>query len=81
MTEGSYGFNLYTSSPYVQPGGNLPNAGYLRVTMSSDSAKVEYVNTSTGNITYTYYIQPSVTVDPDYFITNLSMNQFSQPSL
>jgi hypothetical protein len=71
MTE--YGFDLYDASSYVQTEnsilGNLPNAGHLRVTVSSDEATVEYVRSaisgdgiSNGAISYSYDILPTISV-------------------
>jgi hypothetical protein len=61
-----YGFDLYDSSPYVVTGGNLPNAGHLRVTVSPDETTVEYVRSAisgdtgvtNGEISHSYTIQP-----------------------
>ncbi|MGC1375846.1 MAG: metallophosphoesterase [Anaerolineales bacterium] len=60
MTEGSYGFSLYSESdPYTLK--VLPNAGYLRVTVSPSNVAVQYVDTTTGNITYSYTIGNTAT--------------------
>jgi hypothetical protein len=61
------GFGLYDDSPYVQTNppyglGNLPNAGHLRVTVSPDETKVEYVRSAisgdtgvtNGAVSYSY---------------------------
>ena len=72
-----YGFDLYADSPYVVSGGNLPNAGHVRVTVSDGETLVEYVRSAisgdtgvtNGEIAYSYSIEPSFTlttlVDPD----------------
>ena len=57
-----YGFDQYDDSPYVQSGGNLPNAGHIRVTMTQDQALVEYVRSEeggggiNGDVDYAYTI-------------------------
>jgi phosphodiesterase/alkaline phosphatase D-like protein len=64
-----YGFDLYDGSPYVVSGGNLPNAGHLRVTVSPDETTVEYVRSAisgdtgvtNGEISHSYTILPSET--------------------
>jgi hypothetical protein len=58
MTNGSYGFNLYSESDLYTIR-VLPNAGYLRVTVSPVVTTVDYINTVTGNVTYTYTIDPN----------------------
>ena len=77
MGSGDYGFDLYDDSPYVQPGGNLPNAGHLRVTVSPGDVLVEYVRSTisgdTGvanrEVSYSYIISGTtydltIAVDP-----------------
>jgi hypothetical protein len=76
MGSGDFGFDLYDDSPYVQPGGNLPNAGHLRVTVFPNNVLVEYVRSaitgdgiSNGDISYSYYISDithdlTIAVDP-----------------
>ena len=62
MTEGSYGFGLYSESdPYTIK--VLPNAGYLRVTVSTADVTVDYINTTTGNNTYSYTIDNPLPVE------------------
>ena len=57
-----YGFDQYDDSPYVQSGGNLPNAGHVRVTVTQDEALVEYVRSeeggggTNGDVDYAYTI-------------------------
>jgi hypothetical protein len=66
------GFGLYDDSTYVQTNppyglGNLPNAGHLRVTVSPDKTKVEYVRSAisgdtgvtNGAVSYSYTIAAS----------------------
>ena len=60
---GDYGFDLYDNSPNVVSGGNLPNGGHLRVTVSSSAATVEYVRSAisgdsvdNGVVSYSYTI-------------------------
>ncbi|MBK6283475.1 MAG: BACON domain-containing protein [Draconibacterium sp.] len=68
-----YGFDLYDASSYVQTEnsilGNLPNAGHLRVNVSSGKATVEYVRASisgdgvtNGSVSYAYDILPAISV-------------------
>ncbi len=65
------GFDLYTSTGYVVSGGNLPNAGHIRATVSPDETLVEYVRSAisgdtgvtNGQIDHPYTIEPSVTLD------------------
>jgi hypothetical protein len=64
-----YGFNLYTQSPYVQPGGNLPNSGYLRITISPSQATVDYVKTDDGSVAYSYTIAPNNSTVTNHTIT------------
>jgi phosphodiesterase/alkaline phosphatase D-like protein len=62
-----YGFDIYDDSNYVVSGGNLPNAGHLRIEVSSNVATVEYVRSAiaadtgvtNGNIAYSYTITPN----------------------
>jgi len=62
-----YGFDLYDSSDYVVSGGNLPNAGHVRVTVSPDQTIVEYVRSAiasdagvtNGRIDHQYTIAPA----------------------
>ena len=63
------GFNLYTQSPYVQTGGNLPNSGYLRITISPSQAMVDYVKTDNGSVAYSYTINPNKSTGTNYTIT------------
>ena len=64
MANGDYGFDLYDDSPYVVSGGNLPNAGHLRVTVGGDQATIEYVRSAisgdtgvtNGEISHTFTI-------------------------
>jgi hypothetical protein len=50
-----YGFNLYhESDPYTNK--VLPNSGHLRVTVFPSETTVDYVNTNTGLVTYSYTI-------------------------
>ena len=62
-----YGFDQYDDSPYVQSGGNLPNAGHVRVTVTGDEALVEYVRSEeggggiNGNVDYAYTISKTST--------------------
>ena len=61
------GFNLYTSSPYVVDGGNLPSPGHLRVSVDpgANEATVDYVrsaisgdsNITNGQVQYSYNIE------------------------
>jgi PhoD-like phosphatase len=62
------GFDLYTSSPYVVSGGNLPNAGHVRVRVNYPSpnlATVDYVRSAisgdsgvtNGQVSHTYTIE------------------------
>jgi hypothetical protein len=51
-----FGFDLYDSSPYVMPGGNLASGGHLRVTVNSNNATVAYVGAGTGQVLYSYTI-------------------------
>jgi hypothetical protein len=60
-----YGFDLYDDSPRVVSGGNLPNSGHLRVTVSPGETTVEYVRSAisgdgvtNGVVSYSYTIQP-----------------------
>jgi putative ABC transport system ATP-binding protein len=56
------GKSTLPNSPYVMPGGNLPNSGYLRITISSDNALVEYVKSAGANVgavQYSYRIDPN----------------------
>ena len=60
---GDYGFDLYDNSPNVVSGGNLPNGGHLRVTVSPSAATVEYVRSAisgdsvdNGVVSYSYTI-------------------------
>ena len=70
------GFDLYSSSPYVQSGGNLSNSGHLRVTVSGDEATVDYVRSAisgdgvtNGQVSYSYTIHPpSVNVNAKVFL-------------
>jgi len=60
-----YGFDLYDSSPYAVSGGNLPNAGHVRVTVSPDETTVEYVRSAisgdtgvtNGEVSHLYTIE------------------------
>ncbi|MFN2174032.1 MAG: dockerin type I domain-containing protein, partial [Candidatus Promineifilaceae bacterium] len=63
-----YGFDLYDDSPYAVSGGNLPNAGHLRIDVTADLATVRYVRAAiagdtgitNGSVSYTYTVTPSV---------------------
>ncbi|NPV04888.1 MAG: hypothetical protein HPY67_09170 [Syntrophaceae bacterium] len=66
-----YGFDLYDTSPYVVSGGNLPNAGHVRVTVTPTAATVDYIRScitgdgcTNGTIAHTYTIAPNVTPCP-----------------
>ena len=66
------GFDLYDNSPYVQTNppyglGNLPNAGHLRVTVSPDGTKVEYIRSAVSGDTGVTNREVSYS----YTITNL----------
>ncbi|GAG56290.1 unnamed protein product [marine sediment metagenome] len=58
-----YGFDLYVDSPYVISGGNLPNSGHVRVTVSPGEATVEYVRSEAtsgginGTVEYSYTVE------------------------
>ena len=51
-----YGFDLYDGSTYDISGGNLPNAGHVRVTVSPTQATVAYYRIDTAGVTYSYTI-------------------------
>ena len=52
-----YGFGLYSESdPYTTR--VLPNSGHLRVTVNPSQATVDYVDTSTAAVNYSYTIPP-----------------------
>lgn len=73
MTEGGYGFNLYhETDPYTIK--VLPNAGYLRVTVSTANVKVDYINTTTGNLTYSYIIDNPLPVELTSFNADIINN-------
>ena len=72
----SYGFDLYDDSPWVQPGGNLPNSGYLRCTVSPTQTLVQYISTSTGNEVYAYTIDPITTPEPTISIIGTPLADF-----
>ncbi len=64
----SQGFGIYSESNQLTIRA-LPSPGHLRVTVSPDSVIVDYVNTTTGNVTYSYTIQsPSVNVKAKIFL-------------
>jgi hypothetical protein len=52
------GFDLYAGSPYVVSGGNLQNAGHLRVTVAPSAATVAYYRMDTGTVVHSYTIAP-----------------------
>jgi hypothetical protein len=61
------GFNLYTASSWVVSGGNLPNAGHVRVAITPTLATVDYVRScitgdgcTNGQVAHTYTIAASV---------------------
>jgi phosphodiesterase/alkaline phosphatase D-like protein len=71
-----YGFDLYDDSPYVKPGGNLPNAGHLRVTVSPNDVTIDYVRSAitgdtgvtNGEVSYSYAVEPKATTPPSFNI-------------
>jgi hypothetical protein len=62
------GFNLYSeSNPLTIK--VLPSPGHLRVTVSPSQTTVDYVNTSTREVTYSYTIEaPSIEVNAKVFL-------------
>ena len=72
-----YGFDLYDSSPYALSGGNLPDPGHLRVTVSPEETSVEYIQmvegggTGNGQVAYSYSIDAPI---PESSITVTSPN-------
>ena len=62
------GFNIYSQSNSLSIR-VLPSPGHLRVTVSPDSVVVDYINTTSGNVTYSYTIPaPSVNVNAKIFL-------------
>ena len=62
------GFNVYSQNNPLSIR-VLPSPGHLRVTVSPDSVVVDYVNTTSGNVTYSYTIlPPSVNVNTKIFL-------------
>jgi len=62
------GFNIYSQSNSLSIR-VLPSPGHLRVKVSPDSVIVDYVNTTNGNVAYSYTIQPpSVNVNAKVFL-------------
>ena len=59
------GFNLYTTSPYVVEGGNLPSPGHLRVTVSPTGALVEYVRSEVGGGGINGQVDHAYTIEPN----------------
>ena len=76
------GFNLYTTSPYVQTGGNLPSPGHLRVTVEPDETEVEYVRSAisgdtgvtNGAVEYSYSFLPVSYLYGDYGPTDCDVD-------
>ena len=61
------GFGIYSNGGYTINA--LPSPGHLRLTVSPTQTTVDYINTSSGNVTYSYNIQPiSVTVNTKIFL-------------
>jgi len=62
------GFNIYNSSNSLTLSA-LPSPGHLRLTVSPTQTTVDYINTSSGDITYSYTIDPiSITVNTKIFL-------------
>ncbi len=69
-----YGFDLYDSSPYAVSGGNLPDPGHIRVTVSPEEALLEYIRSEeggggiNGQIAYSYTMEPEA-IEPAITVT------------
>ena len=68
-----YGFDLYDGSSYVVTGGNLPDPGHLRVTVSSNETLVEYVQAEAGGGGVNGDVVDSYTIEPSQQTSSISV--------